>query len=168
MRKQYCTLVFIIVCLAFFSANYVQAGEHGTDVSSYLGQTVEYLYNTFPGSLWEGQDTLCSGRSFLTDGKACFYYEYCYEGDSMMDSVVNRVVLNNNCGSEYWIGSLPGGATFGDEYAGLKSMGYELILQTGDWRDIWQDSNSHLIIVTRGQWAGACEIDYSMIVDEDY
>ena len=168
MRKPYGLFVLITVCLTFLLANNVQAEYYGTDVSSYLGKTVSYLYDTFQESLWEGQDTLSSGRSFLTDGKVCFYYEFCYPGDSMMDKVIDRIVLNNNCGSEYWIGSLSGGATYMDEYSGCTGMGYECILQTGDGRQIWQDSDNHLIIVTRGPWAGACEIDYSMIVEGDF
>ena len=35
-----------------------------------------------------------------------------------------------------------------DEIILLQTMGYELILQTKDFRNIWQDDNGHLIIVT--------------------
>ena len=169
-RKPFCLLsiaAVLFMCIFLARAVTVYAEYEHLDVSVYLGATVDELYRDFPGSLWEGTDIFSSGREFLTDGKVCFYYEYSYMSESRSDKKVNRIVLNNHCGSEYWIGSLPGGATPGDEYAGLETMDYELIFETADWRNIWKDDKGHLVIVTRGPFASACEIDYSMLAAEE-
>ena len=70
-----------------------------------------------------------------------------------------------SAGAEYYIGSLPGGSTPQDEYYCLKDMGYQLVFTTSDYRNIWTDNHGHLIIVARGQWAGACETDYSLLTE---
>ena len=138
----------------------------GIDVAPYLGVTVAQLYESYPKEVWEEVDP-CSGRDFLTDGSACFFYTYYYTGETKEECTINRIVLNHLCGMDYRIDKLPGGPTHMDEIILLQTMGYELILQTKDFRNIWQDDGGHLIIVTGGKWAGACEVDYSQIVPED-
>lgn len=67
-------VIVIIMCLPVLSVVNVQAQYYEPeDVSHYLGASVEELYSTFPGELWEAQDTLCSGRNVLTNGKVCFF-----------------------------------------------------------------------------------------------
>lgn len=161
-------VIVIIMCLTVLSVVNVQAQYYEPeDVSHYLGASVEELYSTFPGELWEAQDTLCSGRNVLTNGKVCFFYSYRYNDDPISDCTINRIVLNSHCGADYWVGGLPGGATLNDASSSLEDMGYKEILGTGDARSFWTDDAGHLIIVTHVQWAGACEIDYSFggIVD---
>ena len=147
------------------------ADEFGTDVSGYLGKTVSEVRNDFP-ELYSGNDSNNSGRDYLTDGKVLFYYEYNYSSEGERSATgqerINRIVLNNLCGSEYRIGSLPGGSTYGDEYGILTGMGYEFLYGTGDIRHFWMDEEGHLIIVTRGMWAGACKTDYSLVETNEF
>ena len=143
--------------------------EHSSiDVSKYLGMTIGEALKDFP-DFYIDNDATGSGRYFYTNGKVSFFCEYNYSSDGIdEDSIINRVVLYGNCGSDYSIGQLPGGATRGDEYVSLNEMGYDFLWRTEDERHFWRDNAGHLLIITQGQWAGACEIDYSFIESESY
>ena len=122
----------------------------------------------FPELYVEKEDS-AAGREFLTDGKVCFYYDYVYFQEELPgDMKINRIVLNGRCGSEYRIGQLPGNATYADEYIYLTDMGYEFLYRTEDIRHFWRDEEGHLIIVTRGMWAGSVRTDYSMVISEAF
>ena len=161
--------IFAGALMAGFMAITAAAEYNPVDVSGYLGRTVEEVYRDFP-DFWTETDQSQSGREYLTNGRVCFFYEYALtDDDNMFEKKINRIVLNDRCGSEFRIGGLSGGATYGDEYAGLTGMGYEFLYTTGDNRHIWMDEEKeHLIIVTRGPWASACEIDYSEVISEDF
>lgn len=159
---------FVCAAIIMFSVFNVEAEEYGTDVSGYLGLTVREVLRDFPDFYYEN-DRQGSGRDFLTNGKVCFYYEYNYAQDEgLEDKRINRIVLNGPCGSDYRIGKLPGGSTYGDEYAYLNNMGYTFLYRTDDLRHFWMDDEGHLIIVTRGMYAGACETDYSLVVSNEF
>ena len=79
-----------------------------------------------------------------------------------------RIVLYGDCVADYRIGSLPGGSTYNDEYIALTTMGYSFLYRTDDMRHFWMDDENHLIIVTRGPWAGASETDYSMVLSGEF
>lgn len=168
MKSRCCIAASICVMLLLVFSAIVHAEEYGTDVSGYLGRTVGEVLQDFP-NLYYDSDSGSSDREFLTDGKVCFYYEYIYSDTELPeDKRVICIVLNNSCGAEYRIGQLPGGATYGDEYAYLNGMGYEFQFRTDDMRNFWKDDQGHLMIITRGMWAGACETDYSMILSDDF
>ena len=144
---------------------FIEAKADAIDVSSYIGKTVAEVMQDFPEAYF-AKDENISDREFLTDGKVCFFYDYVNpDTETPQEKIVNRIVLTNAAGAEYYIGSLPGGSTPQDEYYCLKDMGYQLVFTTSDYRNIWTDNHGHLIIVTRGQWAGACETDYSLLTE---
>ena len=162
-----------VLCSLFIISAECRAQESFVDVSGYLGKTVQDVMDAFPG-MWMANDEMQSGRDYVTDGRICFYYEYLYnfsneQNKSIYDQTVNRIVLNEHCGMEYRIGnSFCVGATPTDEDIYLQNMGYEKILETGDYRNIWRDAGGHLIIVTRGPFAGASAVDYCFVHDVDY
>ena len=167
MKRKFFCITLLIMALSSYSGT-AFAGEYGTDVSKYLGRTVQELLADFP-DLYTDNDQAGSGRDFLTNGKVGFYYEYVYsETERIEDKRINRIVLYGDCGEDYRIESLPGGATYNDEYSALTGMGYSFLYKTDDMRHFWMDDENHLIIVTRGQWAGASETDYSLVLPGEF
>ena len=168
MKKHFFCLAALLLAAAGFHTGTVTADEYGRDVSGYLGRTVQDLLSDFP-NLYSDNDRTGSGMDFLTNGKVGFYYEYVYsDAEKMEDKRINRIVLYGDCGADYCIGELPGGSTYNDEYMALTNMGYSFLYKTEDMRDFWMDDDNHLIIVTRGPWAGANETDYSEINPGDF
>ena len=168
MKKEILFLTFLLVSITFFHPRTALAEDYGTDVSGYLGRTVRELLADFP-NLYTENDRAGSGRDFLTNGKVGFYYEYPYpETDKIEEMRIDRIVLYGDCGSDYRINRLPGGSTYNDEYMALTTMGYSFLYKTEDMRHFWMDDENHLIIVTRGPWAGASETDYSMVLPTDF
>ena len=163
MKKLLTGFVTMLVIITAFYPRTASAQEYGTDVSTYLGWTVQELLSNFP-DLYKDNDQTGSGRDFLTNGKVGFYYEFIYsDTEKLEDKKINRIVLYGDCGADYRIESLPGGSTYNDEYAALTGMGYSFLYKTDDARHFWMDDENHLIIVTRGPWAGASETDYCLI-----
>ena len=157
-------LAVLLIIMSSLHSRVVNAEQYGTDVSGYLGCTVQKVLSDFP-DLYSDNDQKGSGRDFLTNGKVGFYYEYIYsETEKTEEKRINRIVLYGDCGADYRIECLPGGSTYGDEYSALTGMGYTFLYKTDDMRHFWMDDENHLIIVTRGQWAGASETDYSMVI----
>ena len=153
----------ILVFAAVSICSRAMAAEYGTDLSGYLGCTVQDVLLDFP-DLYTDNDKAGSGRDFLTNGKVGFYYEFLYsENEKIEDKIIDRIVLYGSCGADFRIDQLPGGSTYGDEYLALTGMGYSFLYKTDDMRHFWMDDENHLIIVTRGPWAGASETDYSMV-----
>lgn len=168
MKKKAFCLAALLTMAAAFCTGAAGAESYGTDVSGYLGRTVGELLADFP-DLYTDNDRAGSGRDFLTNGEVGFYYEFAdMEPEKLEEKRINRIVLYGSCGADFWIGDLPGGSTYGDEYTALTGMGYSFLYKTGDLRNIWMDDENHLIIVTRGPWAGASETDYCMVTPGEY
>ena len=168
MKKRIFCLTALLFSITVFHSGTVVAEEYGTDVSVYLGRTVQELISDLP-DLYSDNDQAGSGRDFLTNGKVGFYYEYTYsETETIEEKKINRIVLYGACGADYCIGQLPGGSTYNDEYMALTNMGYSFLYKTNDMRHFWKDDEDHLIIITRGPWAGASETDYSEVIPGEF
>ena len=168
MKKGFIRLAVLLLFVTSLSSKAVVAEEYGIDVSGYLGRTVQEVLSDFP-DLYFDNDEQGSGRDFLTNGKVGFYYEYAYSDTEMIeDKRINRIVFYGDCGADYRINLLPGGSTYGDEYSALTSMGYTFLYKTDDMRHFWMDNENHLIIVTRGPWAGASETDYTTVLPGEF
>ena len=162
-REKKIAAVGIISAFIAGCSIFSYAASDYTNVSTYMGMTVNEVMHEIPGMWWD-DDGMGGGYEFITDGRVCFYYEpVVFPGsESVYDKKINRIVLNNHAGPEYRIGtSLCVGATYTDEEIYLRDMGYRNLLETADGRHIWKNDDGGVVIVTRGIWAGAVEIDFT-------
>lgn len=135
------------------------------DIQSDLGKTYAQITSDNP-ALYREYSRPEDGRWYLTDGKIGYYFEYMYlpEPEIDPDAVVTSVVITyNDAYMEYSLGqSMTVNATYADEESFMSGMGYKKLLETTDMKHYWTDG-THLVIVTRGPWSGAAQIEYSLI-----
>ena len=167
-KMKYIKIIFVVLCMQLVLISCCSAEEtyEKTDVRQYFGMTYSELMDAMP-DLFEAKDTFGTGKTFLTNGGIDFYFEFYYD-ENILNAKVNRIVISDNDSGNNFIGDkMCIAATYTDEEIYMEEMGFKDICTMGDYRKVWQN-DEYVVIVTRGAYAGCCEIDISQNEEELY